>query len=346
VVRPRRKGPLGTVDAAPLAGYDGREAAGLRHKGSTMQAPTLARSSIERSFYAMLKLHVFATVHDVFLQSFTHGKNGHALQDAKPTLGRFTARKADHLFVPRNGNALRCSADFFGFTPHKVREKLALLEEMGVVVLEGRGLRDAYTYLWTQPVQLHELCSFMVLYKATSDDLSLNIELGRVFEAVGRERFGAQEFVQAYASAHLEEYGGTRWGSRRFERLRGSSEYHVFLRARLRKLVQRGLVAEEGDGFRLTPKALELIHHFQLFVDAVPYQASQAMCQACPLFQRCRVEGRVEPLLEGISTHLQSFIAAPKGEGPNGHVPPGPANGAAPGHGGHAANGNGHAPAR
>lgn len=296
-----------------------------------MSAPTLARSSIDRSFYSVLKLHVFSHIHDTFLRSFS-GRNGHAVHDAKPTLGRFTARKADYLFVPRNGNALKCSADFFGFTSHKVREKLQQLEREGVVSLEGRGLRDAYTYRWTAPVQLYELCSFMVLWRETRDDLSVNIELSRIFDAAPEGPFTFQEFVRAYAEAHGEEYNGSRWGARRFERIRDSSDYERFLKARLQKLVAKGLVAEEPRGFRLTARARELVHHFHLFVDAVPYHPSKAMCAACPLFESCRQRGLVEPMLSSLSGHLVSLAGLhghANGNG-NGHAPSPHANGSGP----------------
>lgn len=309
-----------------------------------MSAPTLARSSIDRSFYSVLKLHVFATVHEVFLRSFS-GRNGHALQDAKPTLGRFTARKADFLFVPRNGNALRCSADFLGFTSHKVREKLHGLEKRGVVVLEGRGLRDAYTYRWTEPLPLHELCSFMVLWRHTRDDLSINIELARIFDAAGTGPFAFRDFVRAYQDAHGDEYNGSRWGARRYEKLRGSTDYERFLKARLERLVQRGLVLEEGAAFRLGERARELVHHFHLFVDAVPYHPSRAMCTACPLYENCRVRGLVEPMLDSLSGHLVAVAQQAQRAAADGHGADG-ASGALGGNG-HAAQGaephaNGH----
>lgn len=323
----------------------GKERHDLR-RGTRMSTPTLARSSIDTSFYSVLKLHVFSTVHDVLLHSFS-GRNGHAVQDAKPTLGRFTARKADFLFVPRNGNAINCSADFFGFTSHKVREKLQQLEEGGVVNLEGRGLRDAYTYRWVAPLKLHELSSFMVLWRHTREDLSVNIELARIYDAAGDGLFRFPDFVKAYAEAHGEEYGGSRWSARKFERLRNSSEYERFLKARLGKLVQRGLVKEEGQGYRLGALARELVHHFHLFVDGVPYHPSRAMCQACPLFENCRGKGLVEPMLTALSGHLVALAqASPGGNGhANGHGLNG--NGHANGANGHAPpapNGNGHTP--
>lgn len=305
-----------------------------------MSQPTLARSSIDHSFYAVLKLHVFSTVHDVFLRSFS-GRNGHAVQDAKPTLGRFTARKADFLFVPRNGNALSCSADFFGFTSHKVREKLVQLEEAGTVTLEGRGLRDAYTYRWTAPLQLHELCSFMVLWRHTKGDLSVNIELARIYDAAGDGPFEFGDFVRAYALAHGEEYNGSRWGARKFEKLRQSSDYEKFLKARLLKLEQQGLVEPVQQGYQLAPKARELVHHFNLFVDGVPYHPSRTMCQACPLFENCRQRGLVEPMLGALSGHLVSLAdAAASGNGLNGHG----ANGANGHHGNGTHGTNGHGP--
>jgi hypothetical protein len=265
-----------------------------------------------------LKLHVFATVHEVFLRSFS-GRNGHAVQDAKPTLGRFTARKADFLFVPRNGNALSCSADFFGFTSHKVREKLQQLEQAGAVVLEGRGLRDAYTYRWVAPVSLSELCSFMVMWRHTRDDLSLNIELARISDAAGLSPFTFHDFARSYAEAHGEEYNGSRWGARRYERIRGSSDYERFLKARLQKLVQRGLVLEEGRAYRISERARDLVHHFQLFVDGVPYHPSRALCLACPLMENCRVRGLVEPMLDQLSRHLATFPLSLEGAGTNGN---------------------------
>jgi hypothetical protein len=307
-----------------------------------MSAPTVARSSIDRSFYAVLKLHVFATVHDVFLRSFS-GRNGHAVQDAKPTLGRFTARKADFLFVPRNGNALNCSADFFGFTSHKVREKLTGLEHEGKVVLEGRGLRDAYTYRWTEPLRLHELCSFMVLWRHTRGDLSVNIELARVYDAAAGNLFTFTDFARAYAQAHGEEYNGSRWGARKYESLRSSSEYERFLKARLRKLVDQGLVLTDGRAYRLAEKARDLVHHFHLFVDGVPYHPSRALCAACPLFDNCRQRGLVEPMLGQLSRHLETFPLSLGGNGANGNGHHGPAPAGA--HAGGNGNGNGHGPA-
>ncbi|MCA1814786.1 MAG: hypothetical protein LC624_12730 [Halobacteriales archaeon] len=311
-----------------------------------MSAPTVAKSSIDRSFYAVLKLHVFATVHDVFLRSFS-GRNGHAVQDAKPTLGRFTARKADYLFVPRNGNALKCSADFFGFTSHKVREKLTQLEAEGVVSLEGRGLRDAYTYRWTAPLSLPELCSFMVLWRHTQHDLSVNIELARVFDAAGGNVFTFADFARAYAQAHGEEYNASRWGARKYESLRSSSEYDRFLRARLQKLVDQGLVLTDGKAFRLADKARELVHHFHLFVDSVPYHPSRALCASCPLFDNCRTRGLVEPMLGQLSRHLETFPLSLEGNGANGnghHANVHHANGHA-GNGANGNGGNGHGPA-
>jgi hypothetical protein len=306
-----------------------------------MTAPTLAKASIDRSFYAVLKLHVFGSINEVFLRSFS-GRNGHAVHDAKPTLGRFTARKADYLFVPRNGNALSCSADFFGFTSHKVREKLQQLEQDGVVALEGRGLRDAYTYRWVAPVQLHELCSFMVLWRHTRDDLSVNIELARVFDATGAAPFTFQDFVRAYQEAHGDEYGGSRWSARRYEKLRSSSDYERFLRARLNKLIKQGLVLEDRAGYLLADRARDLVHHFQLFVDAVPYRPSRALCISCPLFENCRQRNLVEPMLGALSGNLVALGAEHPNARLNGNAQTNGANGHGPAPDGAEASSNGH----
>jgi len=217
-------------------------------------------------------------------------------------------------------------------------------------VLEGRGLRDAYTYRWTAPLSLPELCSFMVLWRHTRDDLSVNIELARVYDVAAGGVFTFADFAQAYAQAHGEEYNASRWGARKYESLRSSSEYERFLKARLEKLVKQGLVLTDGRAYKLADKARDLVHHFHLFVDAVPYHPSRALCAACPLMENCRQRGLVEPMLGQLSRHLETFPLSLEGNGENGH-----ANGHGNSHGGGPfapetngnghANGNGHGPA-
>ena len=244
--------------------------------------------SIDKAFYAALKLHVYATLHDGFLTTLLDGRSLLLNQELKLEVGRFTARKANHLFVSENGHRATTSAEFYGFTSHKVREKLQSFHELGVVELLGKGLRDAYTYRWKLPVKHWEVCSFEKFRKATNDDLWMNLELHRIFQRKGMNRFGAKEFVDTYSEAHGAEYGSTRWGQRKWEGIASSFNYTEFLRMRLQRLVQHGLVLQKGDEMRINPDLADAVSHFDLFLNAVPFRPSRAMCEACPLDRLCQ----------------------------------------------------------
>lgn len=255
--------------------------------------------SVEKGFYSVLKLHVYATLHDTFIRSLS-GMNGSAIAEARPTFGRFTARKTNNLFVPTDGSGLACSADFYGFTSHKVREKLEALGTRGVLVLEGRGLRDAYIYRWSVPVSRSDLASFIILKNATKDDLSMNLELARIHAARGFEPFNFRDFLQVYESAHLQEYSHSRWGSRKFDELRNSSDYERFLKARLLKLASSGLLDLQSGVFRLAPAAKDAVDHFTLFAEGIAYHPSQELCSKYPLIASLS-RGRLDPLIASIN---------------------------------------------
>lgn len=221
-------------------------------------------------------------------------------QALKLEVGRFTSRKANHLFVSENGHRAHASAEFYGFTSHKVREKLTALHELGVVELIGKGLRDAYTYRWKVPVKHWEICSFMRFRRRTADDLSVNLELYRVFAEHGNKPFTARDFVDLYARAHGAEYGATRWGQRKWEKIAGSFAYTEFLRTRLNHLVQRGLVTAKDDEHVLSPDVLDAVHHFDLFLNAVPFRPSRPMCAACPLDALCQA-GSTQKLIVNLN---------------------------------------------
>jgi len=242
----------------------------------------------DKAFFAALKLHVYGTVHDSFLATLVKGRSLVLDQALKLEVGRFTSRKANHLFVSENGSRGGCSAEFYGFTSHKVREKLAQLHDLGVVELLGKGLRDAYTYRWKVPVKHWEVCSFMRFRRLTAEDLSLNLELFRVFHARGTAPFTAREFVELYGRAHGAEYTSTRWGARKWEKIASSFAYGEFVKDRLDLLVKHGLVAQQGDSYQLPAPVLDAVNHFDLFLNGVPYRASRAMCDACPLDALCQ----------------------------------------------------------
>ncbi|MGQ0535793.1 MAG: hypothetical protein ACT4PT_06955 [Methanobacteriota archaeon] len=251
-----------------------------------MSNESLPVSGTEKAFYSVLKLHVYNSLYDSFLKplqsdtriDMSRFANGHRLE-----LGRFTARKTNYLFVPENGNRPRCSAEFYGFTSHKVREKLVELQMQGVVELVGKGLRDAYTYRWRVPFTFAEVLSFLAVRRTTSDDLSMNLELARIHEARGFSPFSLRDFVDLYAEAHRSEYSTSRWGRRKFETLRNSFDYDNFLKLRLGKLVQHRLVLSDGASFTLNPALGEYIHHFGLFVDAVQYTPSEDFRRLVPI---------------------------------------------------------------
>jgi hypothetical protein len=254
----------------------------------------------DKAFYAALKLHVYGTVHDSFLTTLLGGRSLLLDQQLKLEVGRFTARKANHLFVSENGHKASTSAEFYGFTSHKVREKLTAFHELGVVELLGKGLRDAYTYRWKVPVKHWEVCSFMRFRARTANDLSMNLELYRVFLEKGPNVFTTRDFVELYGRVHGAEYGSTRWGQRKWEKIASSFAYTEFIRGRLGRLQERGLVAGKGDEMQLTTEALDAVNHFDLFVNAVPFRPSRAMCDVCPLDALCQA-GSTQKLIVNLN---------------------------------------------
>lgn len=245
-------------------------------------------------------MHVYGTVHDSFLTTLVGGRSILLDQALKLEVGRFTARKANHLFVSENGHRASTSAEFYGFTSHKVREKLSAFHELGVVELLGKGLRDAYTYRWKVPVKHWEVCSFMRFRERTSSDLSMNLELYRVFLEKGLGVFTAREFTEIYGRTHGAEYGGSRWGQRKWEKIMSSFAYTEFIRQRLQRLVDQGLVIGKGDAHQIAPGAADAVNHFDLFVNAVPFRPSRAMCDVCALDKLCQA-GSTQKLIVNLN---------------------------------------------
>lgn len=254
----------------------------------------------DKAFFAALKLHVYGTVHDGLFTRLLSGKSLLLDQEIKLEVGRFTARKANHLFVSENGHRASTSAEFYGFTSHKVREKLASFHELGVVDLLGKGLRDAYTYRWKLPLKHWEVCSFEKFRKLTDKDMSVNLELYRVFLQRGMESFTPKEFVDIYSAAHGEEFGASRWGARKWEKIAQSFSYTEFIRGRLGRLVDMRLVVQKGDECRLSPEVSDAVNHFDLFLNGVPFRPSRAMCEACPLDALCQA-GSTQRVIVGLN---------------------------------------------
>ncbi|MGH2670882.1 MAG: hypothetical protein ACRDH5_17515, partial [bacterium] len=120
---------------------------------------SLVPFTTDQAFYGALKVHVVGTVWETVLQGLRGGNTAPitgAQNGLSVRFGRFTARKANNLFVPATSRATS-SAEFFGFTSHKVREKLSELSEGGTVELVGRGLRDAQTYSWNEAIDKYQL---------------------------------------------------------------------------------------------------------------------------------------------------------------------------------------------
>ncbi|HWG91903.1 MAG TPA: hypothetical protein VNZ52_13720 [Candidatus Thermoplasmatota archaeon] len=267
---------------------------------SNLSVLPLEALTVDKAFYAALKLNVYASVDDTLIATLLSGAPV-VLNDAvKIEVGRFTARKANNLFVPDGSAKSKCSAEFYGFTSHKVREKLKAFSEMGLVDFVGQTLRDAYTYKWRLPVKHWEICSFMRFRKITGTDLSMNLELNRIHRTHGLDPFAFTDFIELYADAHGAEYGNTRWGKRKFEKIKESYAYQSFLKMRLEQLVEEGLVLKEGDKYRLDPKVEDAVHHFDLFVNGVAYHPSLAMCQSCKCDRLCRA-GATQMLIKGLN---------------------------------------------
>lgn len=249
----------------------------------------LQLSPVDRAFYAALKLHVYSTIHDSLLTVLLGGRPVRVDDAVKLDIGRFTARKASNLFVGENGSRPKTSAEFYGFTSHKVREKLQHFADLGVVELTGQGLRDAFTYKWRPPVKHWEVCSFLRVQKALVGDLSMAHELARVYHGLGYESFGLTDFLGVYEEVHAAEFGASRWGRRKYEALRDSFGYQSFLKMRLERLIDAKLVLAQGkDQFALNPASGDVATHFDLFVNEVAYHPSREMCGTCKLDGLCR----------------------------------------------------------
>lgn len=266
----------------------------------------LDRFTVDKAFYGALKLHVYQTVHDSFLHTLIGGKSIVLNENLKLEVGRFTARKADNLFVPQNGHRPNQSAEFFGFTSHKVREKLIAFHEAAFVELIGKGLRDAYTYRWKVPVKHWEICSFMRFRALTTDDPSMNLELYRLYLHQAFRPFTFRDFHAMYVAAHEAEYAQTRWGKRKFEKIAESFEYEQFLKSRLEKLVTYKLVERTGDSLQLASVHKDALNHLDLFMNAVPYHPSRDMCRVCALDDLCQA-GSTQRLI----VSLNQTVAAP-----------------------------------
>ncbi len=252
---------------------------------------SLVPFTTDEAFYGALKVHVFGTVYDTVLQGLRSGNTRPLTLNAdglSVKIGRFTARKANNLFVPSGAKA-DSSAEFFGFTSHKVREKLSEMAEEGVVELVGKGLRDAQTYLWNEPIEKYQLCSYLRFRRETGGDTSLGLETYRCMLTFGEERFTAREFIEMYQVVHEDEYSQSRWGKRKFEEISESYQYQTFLKNRLKAMGKAGLLDanEEDRTFQLTTSAMEAGHHVGLFLEDVPYKASWEMCRSCPARVQC-----------------------------------------------------------
>lgn len=276
-----------------------------------MTTLTVTDFTSERAFVAVLKLHVYATIHESYVkptESDTALPAGSRIE-----FGRFTARKTNYLFVPENGNRPHCSAEFYGFTSHKVREKLEDLSEKGEIELIGRGLRDAQTYRWVRPITLPELASFLVFRRVTTEDLSMNLELKRVASHVGLEAFTLRDFVGMYLESHAEEYGQSRWGKRKFEKLRQSYDYDSFLKHRLEKLARNRLLKTNGTEFKINPDLRDELHHFDLFMDSVQYEPSPDLVARAGLGRAIASEALQALLKESGNGHYEHAMKRLRG---------------------------------
>lgn len=244
--------------------------------------------TVDKAFHSALKLHVYNTVHGTLLENLLRGESVVMDEAVQLSVGRFTARKTNHLFVPKDGSRSRCSAEFYGFTSHKVREKLSDLEEEGVLDLMGKGLRDAFQYRWSKPLKHWEICSFMRFKRYAEDDLTLHFELGRAFHEFATSTFTFPEFFDVYKAVHEAEYATTRWGKRKWKKLKDKHDYLRFVKDRLEALVDHELVQKSGKKYAVRPRAKDAVHHFDLFVNGTAFHPSRSMCDACPMDELCQ----------------------------------------------------------
>lgn len=258
--------------------------------------------SVDKAFYTALKLHVYSTLHGNLLQELLRGETVQMSDDVKLQVGRFTARKTSNLFVPGDNGAGKpgSSSEFYGFTSHKVREKLKTLDEDEVLDYQGKGLRDAHIYGWDEPLKHWEICSFMRFRRYVRSDLTLMFELARAFHEFGTSAFTLNELFELYRSVHEDEYATTRWGRRKWKKLKDKPEYLRLVKDRLESLVDEDLVTQSGDKFAVKSDARDAVHHFDLFANGTPFHPSLEMCQACPLEQLCEA-GSTQELVQSFN---------------------------------------------
>jgi hypothetical protein len=262
--------------------------------------------SVDKAFYTALKLHVYSTLHGSLLRELLKGETVEVTDDVKLQVGRFTARKTSNLFVPGdNGAKPGSSSEFYGFTSHKVREKLKDLDEEEVLEYEGKGLRDAHIYRWDQPLKHWEICSFMRFRRYAPDDLTLLFELSRAFHEFGTSAFTFNEFFEVYKGIHEDEFATTRWGRRKWKKLKDKPEYLRLVKGRIEDLVDADLVTAAGEKFAVQADARDAVHHFDLFVNGTPFHPSLDMCQACPLEELCEAGSTQELVRSFNDGHIE-----------------------------------------
>lgn len=239
----------------------------------------------EFSHYAAVKFHVYRRVVEGAMARLA----GHA-PDRVPVSESITVRKIRHeLRLGRRSPDLLEDGflDFVDTTPHAFRERMRMLNHGSFLTEHGRGLRGAVEYRWTEPILYSNVCSYLALNRLLNGRFSYALDIYRLREAFNRTPFTAREFRDLF------QYYREMQSLRRWYGVRGGLHEGAFLRfveslvRRLNRFAQLGFLVADNRAFRLTDRALEVAHWFDLFTHSVAYRPSERQGSECALRVPC-----------------------------------------------------------
>lgn len=181
---------------------------------------------------------------------------------------RFTARRIVGMLTgpgPDRQSIDRLFTDLYPISSHAIRERLKALNSGTILQSTGRGLRNAVTYTWREPIPPGALRSFHEIQRRVGDEVHLAFDAYRLAEAFGVRDFSVRDYLRHFVARREV-----------FARQRATSASRVdpafirFLMHRLASLQSRHLVVAVGpQTFRLSAAGEELAHWFELFAYSV-----------------------------------------------------------------------------
>lgn len=161
-------------------------------------------------------------------------------------------------------------SDFVDVSPYFIRERLNNLNHGTYLARQGRGLRGAVVYQWSEAPDEDTLRSFRRLREHLGSRLNLALDLHRLMEEFGGRQFSTAEFLRLF-QAYRNQCLARRWYGLRTDTTPRSTRFSRLLLTRLNELVTLGLIQSDGPRVRLTEKGHEIAHWFELFVYSAHY---------------------------------------------------------------------------